>query len=366
MPHQIHHTLRGSAARAAAQWSLASVLAGAAGLAAAQGSSVTLYGRIVSGIDYMNRVDEGPGRSASHLRQAGQWGATWWGLRGSEDLGGGLSAVFHLESQFSADDGMVGDSFFNRYAVVGLRSQGYGMLLLGRAMGIPDGEVWALDPMGLQAMGAGTLQGNRTWGSRPNAISYQSPAWGGLSFRTQLGLNGEAGRSRAGRQAAASVGYEQGPLVLKAFYEEIRDGNGAFASLYTASRLYTVGGTYRMGGLKLFTGYSQIRSGALTVADADNPAGARRQQTYWMGANYQATPALVLVGGAYRANRSGGGASLVSLGANYHLSRRTLLYGTVGAVSNGGEAAFSAEANSARPAPGSGQQGVYTGIVHSF
>src|SRR5256885_12332577 len=71
----------------------------------------------------------------------------------------------------------------------------------------------------------------------------------------------------AGRQAAASVGYEQGPLVLKAFYEEIRDGNGAFASLYKASRLYTVGATYRVGGLKLFTGYSQIRSGALTVAD---------------------------------------------------------------------------------------------------
>ncbi len=203
----------------------AAALAGAASLATAQGS-VTLYGRIVSGVDYMNRIAEGPGRSSDQLRHAGQWGATWWGLRGAEDLGGGLSAVFHLESQFSADDGTVGDSFFSRYAVVGLRSQDYGTLLLGRAMGIPDGEVWALDPMGLQAMGAGTLQGNRTWGSRPNAISYQSPAWGGLSFRTQLGLNGEAGRSRAGRQAAASVGYEQGPLVLKAFYEEIRDGNG--------------------------------------------------------------------------------------------------------------------------------------------
>ncbi|SOE36911.1 porin [Delftia acidovorans] len=365
MTSAIHHALRGPAARSTVPCLCAAALAGAASLATAQGS-VTLYGRIVSGVDYMNRVAEGPGRSSDQLRHAGQWGATWWGLRGSEDLGGGLSAVFHLESQFSADDGMVGDSFFSRYAVVGLRSQTYGTLLLGRAMGIPDGEVWALDPMGLQAMGAGTLQGNRTWGSRPNAISYQSPAWGGLSFRAQLGLNGEAGRSRAGRQVAASVGYEQGPLVLKAFYEEIRDGNGAFSSLYTASRLYTVGATYRVGGLKLFTGYSQIRSGALTVADADNPAGARRQQTYWMGANYQATPALVLVGGAYRANRSGGGASLVSLGANYHLSRRTMLYGTVGTLSNGGTASFSVEANSGKPLPGSGQQGLYAGVVHSF
>lgn len=365
MTSAIHHALRGPAARATVPCLCAAALAGAASLAAAQGS-VTLYGRIVSGVDYMNRIAEGPGRSSDQLRHAGQWGATWWGMRGAEDLGGGLSAVFHLESQFSADDGTVGDSFFSRYAVVGLRSQTYGTLLLGRAMGIPDGEVWALDPMGLQAMGAGTLQGNRTWGSRPNAISYQSPAWGGLSFRTQLGLNGEAGRSRAWRQAAASVGYEQGPLVLKAFYEEIRDGNGAFSSLYTASRLYTVGATYRVGGLKLFTGYSQIRSGLLTVAEADNPAGARRQHTYWMGANYQATPALVLVGGAYRANRSGGGASLLSLGANYHLSRRTMLYGTVGTLSNGGTASFSVEANSGKPLPGSSQQGLYAGVVHSF
>jgi len=43
-----------------------------------------------------------------------------------------------------------------------------------------------------------------------------------------------------------------------------------------------------------------------------------------------------------------------------------MLNGTVGPVSNGGGASFSVEANSARPAPGSGQQGVYTGIVHSF
>ncbi len=62
----------------------------------------------------------------------------------------------------------------------------------------------------------------------------------------------------------------------------------------------------------------------------------------------------------------GGGASLVSLGANYHLSRRTMLYGTVGTLSNGGTASFSVEANSGKPLPGSGQQGLYAGVVHSF
>ncbi len=365
MAQTIHRRPRRGTTRAAAALALAWALAAAAVPARAQGG-VTLYGRLVAGIDYMNRVADAPGRSAGQWRQAGQWGATWWGLRGSEDLGGGLSAVFHLESQFALDEGRAGDSFFSRYAVVGLSGRSWGTLLLGRAMGIPDGEVWALDPMGLQAMGAGTLQGNRTWGSRPNAISYQSPNWGGWTLRAQLGLNGEAGRPRAGRQFGAGLGYARGPLVLKAFYEEIRDADGGFSSLYEASRLYAAGATWQAGRFKLYAGYSRIRSGPGTVADAANPVGARSQQTYWAGANYQATPALVLVGGAYRANREGGGASLLSLGAHYHLSKRTMLYATAGTLSNGGLAAFSVEANGARPAPGSGQQGFYAGIVHSF
>ena len=109
---------------------LAWALAAAAVPARAQGG-VTLYGRLVAGIDYMNRVADAPGRSAGQWRQAGQWGATWWGLRGSEDLGGGLSAVFHLESQFALDEGRAGDSFFSRYAVVGLSGRSRSLISLG-------------------------------------------------------------------------------------------------------------------------------------------------------------------------------------------------------------------------------------------
>ena len=70
MTSAIHHALRGPAARATVPCLCAAALAGAASLAAAQGS-VTLYGRIVSGVDYMNRIAEGPGRSSDQLRHAG-------------------------------------------------------------------------------------------------------------------------------------------------------------------------------------------------------------------------------------------------------------------------------------------------------
>lgn len=345
---------------------LAMLLAATSGLAAAQ-SSVTLYGRVGGGIDYTNKIATANG-SASNLQYGGnQWGTSMWGLKGSEDLGGGLSAVMNLENGFNSGTG-TSDALFNRYAAVGLSSTTYGTLLLGRAMGIPDGETWSIDPMGLQNMGAETLQANRTWGSRPNAITYNSPTWGGFSFRAQAGLNGTAGNFNGGRQLAGALAYQNGPLMLKAFYEEIRDTNGEFTNLYKASRLFTAGGTYQIGDLKLFGGYSRIQSGGATTADADNPSGSTRQQTYWLGGNYQVTPALVLIGGAYRANRNqgGGNGTLLTVGANYYFSKRTLLYGTVGTVMNGSNASFSVEAGGGKPAAGSGQQGVYTGIMHWF
>jgi predicted porin len=359
-----HRSLRAMAmpARIAA----ASALTLACGLASAQ-SSVTLYGRVAGGVDFMNKIDTGNGQSANRFRAANnQWGTSMWGLKGCLDLGGGLKAVMNLENGFTSNDGK-SDALFNRWAVVGLSSNTYGTLLLGRAMGIPDSEVWSLDPMGFQFMGASTLQGDRTWGSRPNSITYNSPVWGGFSFRAQTGLNGTAGHFNSGRQLAGVVAYENGPLMVKALYEELRDSNAQFSNLYSASRLYTVGGTYQAGAAKLFGGYSLIHTGGALVADTAN--GATRQQTYWIGTNYQITPALTLVGGAYRATRNhgAGNGTLLTVGANYALSKRTLVYGTIGTVLNGNNAAFSVEAGSGnKPLAGSSQQGVYTGIVHWF
>ncbi len=272
-----------SAQRVSVRFTAASALAVACGLASAQ-SGVTLYGRVAGGIDYTNKIDTGSSQSAGRLQYgSNQWGTSMWGLRASEDLGGGLKAVMNLENGFTSADGVASGGLFNRYAVAGLSSSTYGTLLVGRAMGIPDSEVYTIDPMGLQFMSAATFQGNRTWGSRTKAITYNSPVWGGWSFRAQAGLNGTAGNFNVGRQLAASIGYQNGPLMLKGFYEDIRDSAGQFTNLYTASRLYTAGGTYQIGDAKLFGGYSQIQSSGNTIADADNPTGATRQQTYWIG-----------------------------------------------------------------------------------
>ncbi len=100
-----------------------------AGAAHAQ-NSVTLYGLIDAGITYTNN------QSGSKNVQAtsGQVNGSRWGLRGSEDLGGGLKAIFTLENGFNIDTGKFGQNGaeFGRQAFVGLSSNQYGAVTLGR------------------------------------------------------------------------------------------------------------------------------------------------------------------------------------------------------------------------------------------
>ena len=71
-------------------------------------SSVTLYGRVAAGIDFVTNVATPTGQSNNNLRfGSNQYGYSWFGLKGDEDLGGGLHAVFKLESLFTSGTGQI-------------------------------------------------------------------------------------------------------------------------------------------------------------------------------------------------------------------------------------------------------------------
>ncbi|RBL65084.1 porin, partial [Pseudomonas sp. MWU13-2625] len=93
-------------------------------------SSVTLYGLIDAGITYTNNQH---GHSAWQ-ETSGSVNGSRWGLRGTEDLGGGLKAIFTLESGFRPSDGGLGQGgrLFGRSAYVGLAKSGIGTLTFGR------------------------------------------------------------------------------------------------------------------------------------------------------------------------------------------------------------------------------------------
>ncbi len=99
-------------------------------------SSVTLYGIVDAGIAYVHNAQNANGGNASSLVKfsSGNLSGSRWGLRGTEDLGGGLAALFQLENGFNIGTGALGQGQreFGRKAVVGLSSSTYGTVTLGR------------------------------------------------------------------------------------------------------------------------------------------------------------------------------------------------------------------------------------------
>jgi predicted porin len=335
-------------------------------------SSVTLYGRVASGLDFVTNVATPTGQSKDNFRfGSNQYSYSWFGLQGDEDLGGGVHAVFKLESLFTSGTGQTPpNTIFTRDAYVGLSDNKYGSIWFGEAMSLTDETGWFIDPLQEQVgTGIGNFAYGRAWGPRSNVVTYNSPNWSGFSFRVQNGFGNTAGNFQAGRQFSVSSQYTGASFAAYGVYEEIRDANGDFSDLYASSREYMAGATYTIGGLKFYTGYQQlVSSGQYTVATTFNPDAATRSQQEWVGASYQATPALAFQAGWYHGNvnHGGGTGNLGAIGTTYNLSKRTFVYLTFGAMFNGKSAAFPVETADSLPQTGHNQQGGYIGILHTF
>lgn len=332
------------------------------GAAWAQAENVTVYGRLTAGIDYQDNVATGPNTSGSLLRAAdNQWGTSLFGIKGQSHLGGSLRAFFLLESGFQTPKGTIsGNALFSRRSYVGLKGSA-GTVRFGKNLAIGN-DVYYIDPTGQQFIGSATLVRGRNWAGTNNMVEYETPDLGGLTARLQTSLGEQPGSITAGRKDGVSLAYSGSNYEVRAIYEAARDPDGHYTSLFTHSKDLIVGGSVDLYDLKLFAGYEHLRA---SDAPTSQPSRAHH---YWLGANYQLTPALTLIGSVFRinVNRSGGQATLLMLGANYALSPRTLLYAGLGAVRNSDSANFAVEASDNRPLPGQGQRGAYAGIVHSF
>ena len=137
-------------------------------------SSVTLYGRAVAGADYQNNIANDAGQGRGHLwRAAGnQWGTSMLGVKGTEDLGGGMAAFFVLEGGFDLPKATPNgaDLLLNRRSYVGLQDY-WGKLVLGKNLSIAN-DVWYIDPTGQQFIGTATLVRGRNWQGNDNGIEY--------------------------------------------------------------------------------------------------------------------------------------------------------------------------------------------------
>ena len=356
------------------------------GVAAHAQSSVTLYGRLDAGLEYMSGVPTNPNaagvaQSSSHRFRAesGDWGTSLWGLKGAEDLGGGYKAVFQLEGSFNTMTGAGpgGGGLFNRWATVGFASDQYGTFTMGRMLFISNG-VWDFDPFGQSNWSSASLVRGRNWPQSSNNVAYQSPKIAGLDFYGQYALSNATnwngnGTTAQGREAGAQVTYTSSLFQVRGIYDEIRNpANGGLNDSYNFSREYTAAFNVFLGQFKIQGAYQAIRTSGITAATPGTPTTLDHE---WGGVTWQATPAAALIGAVYHVNgnNGAGNATIYTLGGSYNLSKRTLFDLQVATVQNSKTANYGLNANAAgntvasdNPLIGHSQTGVYAGIQHSF
>jgi predicted porin len=203
------------------------ILLSLAGTAAAQGS-VTLYAIVDAGITYRSNERTGvAGAYQSHSNvgvTSGNGSGSRWGLKGREELGNGLAAIFVLEDGFDITSGTSGQGkrLFGRQAYVGLADSRYGSLTMGRQYTSLSDFVSPVTPVSLIG-GHGAHPGNIDDVDQSarvnNSIKYTSATYAGFTFGALYGFGGQPGSLKS--QSALSVGgsYANGPLRLGLGYE---------------------------------------------------------------------------------------------------------------------------------------------------
>ncbi|MFM0347821.1 porin [Paraburkholderia sp. RL17-347-BIC-D] len=350
-------------------------------------SSVTLFGVVDAALNYVSNAQTSRGRSGpvGHSQFAMQDGGVGglqgsrWGLFGSENLGGGLSAIFKIENGFSLNNGTLsqGGAEFGRQAWVGLKSASFGTVTLGRQY---DSIFSFVEPFDVAAQWAGYLGGHAgdvdnliNTRRLNNSIKYESPVYHGLTFGGVYSLGGVPGS--IGRNQVYSFGatYSTGSLSVGAAYLNARNPNFSFygtnpsagtsltsnnfgspgsttsaesnpiaAGYASASteQIIAVGGNYFIGGFTIGATYSNVQFKGLgnTGASGPNPLGYSGTATFndaEASLRYDFTPAL-LAGVAYNYTHNSGAAGFtgatyhqVTIGAVYSLSKRTALSAVV-------------------------------------
>jgi len=292
-------------------------------------SSVQLYGLVGTYVASIKRSD-----TTVRNTVVGSGGLTtsYFGLRGKEDLGGGLASVFQLENFFQSDTGGAGRSAkdptaFSRNAWVGLQGD-FGAVTLGRhtspyyvAMQAvnPFQSSVVFSPLVLQSYVAtfgGTLIGDTVW---DNTVQYVSPKIGGVSGTAIYSL-GEVATNTAVNNAGLSLNYANGPLVAVLSAQNVRT---AAVAPSTGQRAYQAGLGYDFGPAKLY-GSAQTTDNAVTDI---------KTHTYQVGTSIPVTAAgAVQVSWAHTSTDNPTVASFTrntaALGYDHFLSLRTDVYAT--------------------------------------
>ena len=346
----------------------------------AHADAVEAYGLIDVAVEHVTQVGVS-GEGLNRMPTATGTLPSRLGLRGNEDLGDGLRAVFVLEIGFAPANGNLaqGGRFWGRHSLVGFTGP-WGSLTLGRQYTMLFWSILDADILGTNIYGSGSLDPYIPNARADNAIAYRGTFSGltvgatysfgrdAVNAGSPAGTNcpGESDDHKECREWSALAKYDSRSWGAAVAVDEIRGAPGAFAGLTDSSlkdRRVSLDGYANVGvGLRLGAG----------LVRRDNDASARvpRSDLWYVGALYAATPLLQLDAEAFRLDYKGSGdeATLVAVRALYSLSKRTAIYATFGHIVNAGSLAISVSAGApgSNPLPGTAQSGVAAGLRHFF
>lgn len=330
----------------------AAALAAGSTLAAAQTSSVTVFGVLDVGVQRLKN-----GSRTLNLESIDGLQTSRLGFRGQEDLGNGLSASFHLEGAIGPDVGAGGD--WRRRATVSVASKQAGELRLGRDYTPTFWNISRFNAFGTNGVGAasnlvygfdGASSTAKTVIRSDNSVGYFLPeGLGGVYGQAMVA----AGEGSTGRYVGARVGYAGHGLDVALASSETT--NTAAGDKFKVTNL---GGSYTLGALKLLGLYHASKQ------------TTREQKNVVIGAHYSIGSGVIRVShvNAHSRNSANGEdytGKLYAVGYVHNLSKRTSLYTTLSQVNNSRTGRFLIPGGSAIT-PGQDSSGLEAGIYHSF
>jgi predicted porin len=323
------------------------VLGAFASVASAQ-SSVTVYGIMDAGIVY----DSGIVPAGSNLKMnSGIASASRLGFRGTEDLGGGLSAQFVLESGISINTGAGTQAglLFGRQSFVGLKSTSWGEANMGRQYTPYYTTMAAADPFNNGMAGKFTNVMASSGVRMDNTLKYSSPNLNGFTGDVAWGFGGVAGNASGSSALGLAGGYAKGPLYVRLAYHKLNNAANTDNAKNTGLAV-----TYDFGVVKAHGAYA-VNKGLATLDTTDLllgvtvPLGRHKFLASYINKNDKSA-----------LNRD---ANQWAVGYLYSLSKRTDLYTAYGRINNKNGGVLTVGNNTEA---GTGDRAINLGVRHTF
>ena len=356
-------------------------------------ADVSVYGKADIAVANTNNGAVGTTQMTSQV--------TKLGFKGSEDLGGGLNAIWQIEQQIDLNNAGAGNSGHNTFAgrnsFLGLKG-GWGTLMVGRHDTPYKVSTRHLDVFGDQfadnrhLMGGGNAASKGSYmDARPgNEIMYVSPNMNGFSVAASYVFSNDLASTAAqqkGDLVSLNGVYNQGPLYVAAAYQKVKYGTSGIGSQYTALATATAANPWlpsdSLKAWKIGAGY--------WVTSALRVVGVYEKLTSSISSGLVASNAFSRndwnIGAIYKfgmddvkfsytaAGNSGGvantGAKMIGVGYDHNMSKRTSLYVQYNKLSNDSAASFGFNGAAttgvvAASAAGANLTGFLVGMKHTF